>query len=112
MTADKNVGSEPRVDEDLGASREGSRTGILELLPRMLEIPCMTLCSTSRLNSCVDDELAQKEEERIRLDDLSPAQFKELKLKAENHAFQAEVSRMMKLIINSLYKNKDVRRQH
>ena len=27
----------------------------------------------------------------------------------EKHEFQAEVNRMMKLIINSLYKNKEVR---
>lgn len=29
--------------------------------------------------------------------------------KAEKHVFQAEVNRMMKLIINSLYRNKEVR---
>lgn len=80
VVADAGV-SELRVDEDLGASREGSRT---------------------------DDEVAAKEEERIRLDDLSPAQLRELRLKAESFTFQAEVSRMMKLIINSLYKNKDI----
>ena len=34
--------------------------------------------------------------------------MKELREKAEKHAFQAEVSRMMKLIINSLYKNKEI----
>ena len=34
--------------------------------------------------------------------------MKELREKAEKHAFQAEVSRMMKLIINSLYRNKEV----
>merc|ERR1711992_151121 len=33
---------------------------------------------------------------------------KQLRDSAEKHAFQAEVSRMMKLIINSLYKNKEV----
>lgn len=27
---------------------------------------------------------------------------------SEKHAFEAEVSRMMKLIINSLYRNKEV----
>lgn len=56
-----------------------------------------------------DHELPLKEEERIRLDGLSPAQYKELRLKAENFTFEAEVNRMMKLIINSLYRNKDVR---
>jgi heat shock protein beta len=34
--------------------------------------------------------------------------MKELRDKAEKHEFQAEVSRMMKLIINSLYRNKEV----
>lgn len=34
--------------------------------------------------------------------------MKELREKAEKHTFQAEVDRMMKLIINSLYKNKEV----
>jgi hypothetical protein len=31
-----------------------------------------------------------------------------LSLQAEKHVFQAEVNRMMKLIINSLYKNKEI----
>ena len=35
-------------------------------------------------------------------------QMKELREKAEKHVFQAEVNRMMKLIINSLYRNKEV----
>jgi len=50
-----------------------------------------------------------REEEAIKLDGLSVAQMKELQEKAEKHVFQAEVDRMMKLIINSLYKNKEVR---
>lgn len=35
--------------------------------------------------------------------------MKEMREKAEKHVFQAEVNRMMKLIINSLYRNKEVR---
>jgi heat shock protein beta len=50
----------------------------------------------------------QREEEAIQLDGLSVAEMKELREKSEKHAFQAEVSRMMKLIINSLYKNKEI----
>jgi heat shock protein beta len=50
-----------------------------------------------------------REEEAIKLDGLSVAQMKELRDKAEKHTFQAEVDRMMKLIINSLYRNKEVR---
>lgn len=49
-----------------------------------------------------------REEEAIKLDGLNVAQMKELQDKAEKHHFQAEVDRMMKLIINSLYKNKEV----
>jgi len=52
--------------------------------------------------------LCFREEEAIKLDGLSVAQMKELQEKAEKHVFQAEVDRMMKLIINSLYKNKEV----
>uniref|UniRef100_A0AAQ5XRG8 Endoplasmin n=1 Tax=Amphiprion ocellaris TaxID=80972 RepID=A0AAQ5XRG8_AMPOC len=44
----------------------------------------------------------------IQLDGLNAAQIKELREKSEKHAFQAEVNRMMKLIINSLYKNKEI----
>ena len=35
--------------------------------------------------------------------------MKTLRDSSEKHEFQAEVDRMMKLIINSLYKNKEVR---
>lgn len=52
-----------------------------------------------------------REEEAIQLDGLNAAQIKELREKSEKHAFQAEVNRMMKLIINSLYKNKEVGRR-
>ncbi|XP_029044254.1 endoplasmin [Osmia bicornis bicornis] len=75
---DENVGT---VENDLGASREGSRT---------------------------DDGVVQREEEAIKLDGLNVAQIKELREKAEKFMFQTEVNRMMKLIINSLYRNKDI----
>jgi len=72
---------EPKVDDQVGKSREGSKT---------------------------DDEVVQREEEAIKLDGLSVAQMKEIREKSEKHHFQAEVDRMMKLIINSLYKNKEI----
>ena len=49
-----------------------------------------------------------REEEAIKLDGLSVAEMKQLREQAEKFAFQAEVNRMMKLIINSLYRNKEV----
>ncbi|XP_024872311.1 endoplasmin [Temnothorax curvispinosus] len=72
---------ENTVEDDLGASREASRT---------------------------DHEAIQREEEAIKIDGLNPAQIKELREKAEKFAFQTEVNRMMKLIINSLYRNKEI----
>ncbi|CAH1375384.1 unnamed protein product [Tenebrio molitor] len=81
--ADESVGegTVEKVDVDLGATREGSRT---------------------------DDEVVQREEEAIKLDGLNVAQMKELRDKAEKFTFQTEVNRMMKLIINSLYRNKEI----
>jgi len=69
------------VDNDMAAHREGSRT---------------------------DTETVDREAEAIKLDGLSVAEVKQLRDSAEKHAFQAEVNRMMKLIINSLYRNKEV----
>ncbi|XP_044049466.1 endoplasmin [Siniperca chuatsi] len=81
VKAEDELDVEGTVDEDFGKSRDGSRT---------------------------DDEVVQREEEAIQLDGLNAAQIKELREKSEKHVFQAEVNRMMKLIINSLYKNKEI----
>ncbi|XP_070763091.1 endoplasmin [Enoplosus armatus] len=81
VKAEDELDVDGTVDEDFGKSRDGSRT---------------------------DDEVVQREEEAIQLDGLNAAQIKELREKSEKHAFQAEVNRMMKLIINSLYKNKEI----
>lgn len=81
VKAEDEVDVDGTVEEDLGKSRDGSRT---------------------------DDEVVQREEEAIQLDGLNAAQIKEIRDKSEKHAFQAEVNRMMKLIINSLYKNKEI----
>lgn len=55
-----------------------------------------------------DENVVQREEEAIKLDGLNVAQVKELRDKAEKFNFQTEVNRMMKLIINSLYRNKEI----
>uniref|UniRef100_A0A8C6WVZ5 Heat shock protein 90, beta (grp94), member 1 n=1 Tax=Neogobius melanostomus TaxID=47308 RepID=A0A8C6WVZ5_9GOBI len=81
VRAEDELDVDGTVEEDLGKSRDGSRT---------------------------DDEVVQREEEAIQLDGLNAAQIKELREKSEKHVFQAEVNRMMKLIINSLYKNKEI----
>ena len=61
-----------------------------------------------REGSRTDTDKVDREAEAIKLDGLSVSEVKQLRDSAEKHAFQAEVNRMMKLIINSLYKNKDV----
>lgn len=55
-----------------------------------------------------DAEAVLREEEAISVDGLSVAQQRELRERAQNYTFQTEVNRMMKLIINSLYRNKEV----
>jgi len=69
------------VDDDMAAHKEGSRT---------------------------DSETVDREAEAIKIDGLSVAEMKLMRDSAEKHVFQAEVNRMMKLIINSLYRNKEV----
>lgn len=49
-----------------------------------------------------------REARAIKLDGLSVEELKQLQEGAQKHAFAAEVDRMMKLIINSLYRNKEV----
>lgn len=69
-------------------------------------LPAVICSRVPHLCTCV----SLREEEAIQLDGLNAAQIKELREKSEKHMFQAEVNRMMKLIINSLYKNKEVSR--
>ncbi|CAH8555768.1 unnamed protein product [Schistosoma bovis] len=57
--------------------------------------------------STASDTLA-KEGEAISLDGLSVEQLKQAREHAEKRQFEAEVDRMMKIIVNSLYKNKEI----
>ena len=70
----------------------------------------MILCDTSFLFFMISwfHIPHSREEEAIKLDGLSVSEMKQLREQAEKFAFQAEVNRMMKLIINSLYRNKEV----
>ncbi|XP_011186065.2 endoplasmin homolog [Zeugodacus cucurbitae] len=81
IVADETTEDVETIDLDLGSFKEGSRT---------------------------DAEALKREEEAIKLDGLSVAQMKEVREKAEKFTFQTEVNRMMKLIINSLYRNKEI----
>ncbi|XP_017100017.2 endoplasmin [Drosophila bipectinata] len=81
IAAAEDEASTETIDLDLGSFKEGSRT---------------------------DAETLKREEEAIQLDGLNVAQLKELREKAEKFTFQTEVNRMMKLIINSLYRNKEI----
>lgn len=55
-----------------------------------------------------DDDVTEKTEEAMSLDGFSAEETKQMRDSAEHNVFEAEVNRMMKLIINSLYKNKDI----
>nr|CAB3254423.1 endoplasmin-like [Phallusia mammillata] len=84
VRSDENEATEeenPKVDADIGKAADASKT---------------------------DDEVVQREEEAIHIDGLSPSEVKQLREQSEKHVFQAEVNRMMKLIINSLYRNKEI----
>lgn len=62
----------------------------------------------AHVSTGTDADAVDREARAIRLDGLSVAEAKVLREKADKFEFQAEVNRMMKLIINSLYKNKDI----
>ena len=73
-------------------------------MPTRRSVRSRSTVSATCFNTCHHHRCAQA----IKIDGLSVAESKILREQAEKHEFQAEVSRMMKLIINSLYKNKEV----
>ena len=60
------------------------------------------------MGSRTDTDTVDRDDETIMLDGLSMAEVKLPRDSAEKHTFQAEVNRMMKLVITSFYKNKEV----
>ncbi|RCN26072.1 Endoplasmin family protein [Ancylostoma caninum] len=81
---------------------------MLELIPTSKPILKSFFESYSIEESDAYQSFGYSEDDTIKIDGLTAAQVKEMRAKAEKHEFQAEVNRMMKLIINSLYRNKEI----
>jgi heat shock protein beta len=55
-----------------------------------------------------DSDAVERDAKKMTIDGMSADEYATLRDSGEKHQFQAEVSRMMKLIINSLYTNKEI----
>jgi len=62
----------------------------------------------AKIPSKTDDEVADREAESIHQEEFTDDELEKIKATAERHAFQAEVSRVMDIIVNSLYSNKEI----
>jgi len=70
--------------------------------------PDRELRSNERVGSKTDHEVVEREEERINPDGFSVSEWKKLREQAEKHQFQAEINKLMNIIINSLYTNSEI----
>eukprot|EP01118_Nematostelium_gracile_P012302 TRINITY_DN4477_c0_g1_i1.p1 TRINITY_DN4477_c0_g1~~TRINITY_DN4477_c0_g1_i1.p1 ORF type:complete len:796 (+),score=308.29 TRINITY_DN4477_c0_g1_i1:65-2452(+) len=70
--------------------------------------PDTVLRSNERIGSKTDDEVIAREEERMSAEGFSIKEQRQLEESAKKHTFQAEVNKLMKIIINSLYSNREV----
>ncbi|CAH8560007.1 unnamed protein product [Heterobilharzia americana] len=93
----------------------------VSLVPSLVVVAVLAcvLCDPSSLQSDVPvsrpneglstaSDTLDKEGEAISLDGLSVEQLKQAREQAVKRHFEAEVDRMMKIIVNSLYKNKEI----
>jgi heat shock protein beta len=62
----------------------------------------------AKVPSKTDDEVISREEQAMSSDGYSVAEQKLIREQAEKFAFQTEVTKMMHIIINSLYSNKEI----
>lgn len=66
------------------------------------------LKQNEKVGSKTDDEVVQREGEAIVEEGWSAAERKVMEESAEKHTFQTEVNRMLGIIINSLYSNREI----
>jgi heat shock protein beta len=55
-----------------------------------------------------ENQTTSQEEKKVESSEFSAEELSELEAKGEKHEFQAEVGRLMDIIINSLYSQKEV----
>ena len=118
------------VKQDIGGARDGSKTDdeVVQREEEAIKLDGLNVAQVSYTNTILLPDnvrnnvfifinyfffhyfyiAIQKSKQRFVHSIVLILQMKELREKAEKHEFQAEVNRMMKLIINSLYRNKEV----
>nr|BAJ98551.1 predicted protein [Hordeum vulgare subsp. vulgare] len=82
--------------------------GDADITDQSTPTPDKILRSNEKVASKTDEEAVFREEEKINPDGLSVKELKQLEAKGEKHVFQAEVNKLMNILINSLYSNSEV----